>query len=257
MTPAREPRELVHSFAGAADEYERGRPGWPEEAIAHVGAELRLTEHACVLDLGAGTGKLTRTLVERFDRVLAVEPLGSLRRRLEQIAPSAEVIGATAERIPLPGGSVDAVFAGEAFHWFEGERAIAEIERVLRPRGGLALLWNVLQGTAPPLRPDLSELLGRLRMRAKPAHARYASYAWKRAFEHGSFDQLQQAEFENVIELDRDGLLAYVASQSFVAVLSRPERAAFLDDLRGQIPDGVYRVVFRTDVYWTRRVGAP
>jgi SAM-dependent methyltransferase len=249
------PRELAGSFGGAADDYERGRPGWPKEAVDHLVAQLGLGPRASVLDLGAGTGKLTRMLVERFSRVVAVEPLESLRDRLETLAPRAEALAGMAERIPLRDGSVDAVFSGEAFHWFDGRRALAEIARVLRGPGRLALLWNVPQGTEPPLPAEVSELLERLRLEAKPTATRYGSYEWKGAFSGAPFEELREARFEHAIDLDRGGLLAYAASQSYVAVLPEERRAAVLDELRSRVDDRVHRVLFRTDVYWTRLAG--
>ena len=249
------PGELAGSFGGAADAYERGRPGWPEEAVAHLVAQLGLEPQASVLDLGAGTGKLTRMITARFSRAVAVEPLDSLRRRLEALVPTADVLAGAAERIPLPDGSVDAVFVGEAFHWFDGRRALAEIARVLRGPSGLALLWNVKQGTEPPLPNEVPELLERLRLRAKPPRTRYGSYEWKLAFERAPFEELREKSFVHEIELDREGLLANAASQSFVAVLPAAERTAVLAELRSRIVDRVYRVRFRMDAYWTRLGG--
>ena len=115
------------------DDYERGRPGWPREAVELAG----LPSSATVLDLGAGTGKLTRELVAAFDRVVAVEPADPMRARLAEISPEAEALAGTAQEIPLSDRSVDAIFAAEAFHWFHDDRALAEIERVLRPGAAL------------------------------------------------------------------------------------------------------------------------
>jgi SAM-dependent methyltransferase len=256
VTQAHSPGELACSFGGAADDYERGRPGWPEAAIGHLVAQLGLEPEASVLDLGAGTGKLTRMLAERFSHVVAVEPLDSLRRRLDALAPRAEALAGTAEQMPLPDASVDAVFVGEAFHWFDGKRALAEIGRVLRGPSALALLWNVPRGTEPPLPAEVPELLDRLRLEAKPPRARYESYAWKWAFERAPFEALREARFAHAIELDPDGLLAYASSQSYVAVLPAGDRAAVLDELRSRIDDRLYRVRFRTDAYWTRLIQA-
>jgi SAM-dependent methyltransferase len=255
MTHSYAPAALACSFGGAAEEYERGRPGWPEGTVTYLAAQLALERQSCLLDLGAGTGKLTRMLAERFSRVVAVEPLESLRRRLAAVAPAADALAGTAERIPLPDGSVDAVFVGEAFHWFDGERALAEIARVLRGPSGLALLWNVPLGTEPPLPPEVPELLERLRLQAKPPRTRYGSYEWKRAFERTAFGELRERSFTHEVELDRDGLVANAASQSFVAVLPQEERTAVLAELRSLIGEGVYRFSFRTDAYWTRLGG--
>src|SRR5687767_12877437 len=123
--------------AGSGDrwpeDYERGRPGWPREVVDGPG----LPPTATVLELGAGTGKLTRLLVSRFGRVLAVEPAEPMRRLLVALCPEAEPLAGTAQEVPLAETSVDAVFAAEAFHWFDDARSLAEIQRVLRPRGAL------------------------------------------------------------------------------------------------------------------------
>jgi len=110
--------ELALSFGRAAADYERGRPDWPDEGIDHAIDQLGLTADATVLDLAAGTGKLARKLVPRFHRVIAVEPDDAMRELLETIVPEADVLRGTAREIPLRAGEVDAVFIGEAFHWF-------------------------------------------------------------------------------------------------------------------------------------------
>src|SRR3954470_5113900 len=130
-------------FARAATSYDRGRPGYPDEAIDRVWEGLRLDGRAEVLDLAAGTGKLTRALLPRAARVIAVEPLREMRAALAVALPEVAAVDATAEQLPLEDGAVDAVGVGEAFHWFANEHALAEIARVLRPGGGPAMLWNV------------------------------------------------------------------------------------------------------------------
>jgi ubiquinone/menaquinone biosynthesis C-methylase UbiE len=128
----------ARAFGGQADAYERGRPGWPEDAVATLLGRWGARQ---VLDLAAGTGKLTRLLVPHAE-VTAIEPVDGMRAVLEQQVPGAHVLAGTAEEIPLPDESVDAVFAAEAFHWFDLERAPAEIARVLRAGGHLAVLFN-------------------------------------------------------------------------------------------------------------------
>src|SRR6266516_2317387 len=137
------------------EDYERGRPGWPPEVVDIPG----LPSAATVLELGAGTGKLTRLLVSRFGRVVAVEPAEAMRRRLVAFSPEAEVLAGSAEAIPLADASVDAVFAAEAFHRFDGERAVAEIARVLRPQRALVLMWNLPAGPTEPSIEAVEQLL--------------------------------------------------------------------------------------------------
>ena len=131
------------AFGRTAREYELGRPLWPEELLDSVIAELDLEADATVLDLGAGTGKLTRSLVPRFAHVYAVEPDEAMLAVLEEVVSGAEARRGSAEAIPLEDDEVDAVFSGEAFHWFATPEALAEIVRILRPRGALAVFWNI------------------------------------------------------------------------------------------------------------------
>src|SRR5437764_7040473 len=129
-------REL--SFDSVADEYERTRPTYP----AAVLDPLPLDADTAVLDLGAGTGKLTRVLSERYRDVTAVEPLENMRAMLERSVPGVIALAGSAERIPLDDGSVEGVFAAQAFHWFDKPVALPEIARVLRPGGVFAIIWN-------------------------------------------------------------------------------------------------------------------
>jgi SAM-dependent methyltransferase len=131
-------RELSRSFGSAAAAYERGRPSYPPEAIDWLlppGAQT-------VLDLGAGTGKLTTRLVERGLDVVAVDPLAEMLEVLSAALPDTPALLGTAEEIPLADNSVDAVLVAQAWHWVDPERAIPEVARVLRPGGRLGLVWN-------------------------------------------------------------------------------------------------------------------
>lgn len=131
-------QQLAKSFENIGEEYDRFRPGFPDT----VAEEIIPTRVACVLDLGAGTGKFTERLVSHADRVIAVEPSVAMLDVLRAKLPEVEAIVAGAESIPLADASIDAVTVAQAFHWFDREPACAEIARVLVPRGVLGLLWN-------------------------------------------------------------------------------------------------------------------
>src|SRR4051812_6029029 len=151
----------ARGFSQAADAYERGRPDYPAAAIDRIVTDLALGPGRRVLDLAAGTGKLTRLLVSTGADIVAVEPVAEMRRLLGAAVPTAEVLEGVAESIPLPNESVDAVVVGQAFHWFDAIRAISEIHRVLRPGGRLAMVWNVRDASVPWVR-RLDEVIDRL-----------------------------------------------------------------------------------------------
>jgi SAM-dependent methyltransferase len=151
--------DRARSFESVAAEYERHRPEYPEEAVRWAAEQLGLAPGARVLDVGAGTGKLTRGLVAVDFEVVAVEPGAAMLAQLRVAVPEAEALEGPAEAIPLPDGSVQAAFAGQAFHWFDGPRALPELHRVIKRGGGLVLLWNWWD-ERDPLQRELGELIG-------------------------------------------------------------------------------------------------
>ncbi len=213
-----------------------------------------------MLELGAGTGKLTRLLVSTFGRVVAVEPAEAMRRLLAAFCPEAEVLVGSGEDIPLADASVDAVFAAEAFHWFDGERALAEIARVLRPRGALVVMWNLPAGPTEPSIAAVEHLLeergpSRDELGVDPLDlntSRYASGEWRRALAASPFDELQEARLPNPQTLDREGLVAFFASMGWIADLPDADRLPLLDEVRSLLDAAEYRRSWETHVYWTR-----
>jgi SAM-dependent methyltransferase len=248
----------VGSGEGWPEDYERGRPGWPREVVDIPG----IPPDATVLDLGAGTGKLTRLLVAAFARVVAVEPQDGMRRVLERLTPEAETFGGTADQIPLPDASVEAVFVAQAFHWFDNERALAEIARVLRPQGALVLLWNVPAGPWEPAITDVEQLL----LQSAPDEAevgydpldlsrQHASGEWRHAFAGSPFDELEEARLANPQVLDRAGLVAYFASMGWIADLPDAIRVPLLEEVGSRLEAPEYRRLWETHAYWTRLSG--
>jgi SAM-dependent methyltransferase len=215
-------------FDRAADAYEQGRPGYPQEAVEWLTRKLGLAAgSSVVVDLAAGTGKLTRELVLTGARVIAVEPLAAMRAQLTESCPQAEVVDGTAEELPLPAASADAVTVAQAFHWFDGERALAESDRVLRPTGKLALVYN-LRDMRQPLQNELEKLLGPHRG-TTPSHRGH----WRDAFTATGLFQLASSKgFRQVQRLDSDGLVNWVGSISFVATLPDAERGRLLSEVR-------------------------
>jgi SAM-dependent methyltransferase len=203
-----------------------------------------------VLDLGAGTGKLTRLLVERFARVVAVEPEEAMRAL---IPAEAEALPGTAEEIPLEDHAVSAVFCGESFHWFHWPRAIPEIVRVLEPLGGLVLMWNRPSGglNSAEWPQGVSDALDRL-VDPSPPERRYQSFAWRDALAGSPFEDLRSAVVPNGGEIERAELLARIASWSRVATLLDGEREAFLAEVAGHLTEPSYRATLETHLYWTR-----
>jgi ubiquinone/menaquinone biosynthesis C-methylase UbiE len=205
----------------AADVYERGRPDYPAAAIARIVEKLDLRPGRTVLDLAAGTGKLTRLLLPSGANVVAVEPLREMRAELERRVPAVAVLAGTAERIPLADGWVNAVTVAAAFHWFEADRALREIHRVLKPGGGLALVWNA-RDERDPLQAALSEVIAPL-VGDTP---RRTQRDWKTMLaESGLFERCERKLFSHEQLLDEQGVVDRVASISFVGTASPAVRS--------------------------------
>jgi len=245
--------ELQHpqsrSFELVADVYERARPEYPADAIAWLARELDLREGRTVLDLGAGTGKLTRALVPTGAHVIAVEPGEAMLAELRRVVPGVEAVIGAAEAIPLDDRSVDAVTVGQAFHWFRHDEALPELHRVLRPAGAVALIWNS-RDQEHPLQRELSELIRPLMPPNRPPVGHSAG-----ALERSDlFGPVQEHSFSFVQRLDADAFADRVASISFVAAAPPDVRAELDRKLRERVAEqgGSVDLHYVTEVYVSR-----
>lgn len=232
--------EEALSFGSVADAYDRGRPTYPAEAVSWLVDGEALT----VLELGAGTGKLTAELVEQGHAVYATEPDERMHEVLVERVPGCSAKVAGAEEIPANDRSVDVVVAAQAFHWFDHERALAEMARVLKPGGHVALAWNVFDRRIPWVR-RLADLIGE--------HGD-SSASHSVLEESDLFDEVERKDFAHWQDVDRESLVDIVASRSYVAVLPGHEREAVLDAVRalydeyGRGHDGM-QLPYRTECF--------
>lgn len=241
------------AFGRTAREYELGRPEWPEELLDRVIDKLGLGSDAPVLDLGAGTGKLTRLLVPRFARVVAVEPDDAMSKVLEEVVPGAESRAGSAEAIPLGDGEVEAAFSGEAFHWFASRKTVAELARVLRPGGVLAIFWNLFVDADPTLDDEAEAVLEDAIARGgAPGLPRVLSGQWREPLAESRFGELQEDELVREVVTDREAWIANMLSVSSIAHQPDEDRARLAERLRGLVPPGEMRRRYRTVAYWTR-----
>jgi SAM-dependent methyltransferase len=236
--------ELRLSFGNLAETYDRVRPPYSELLLDRAQELLELVPGSRILDLGAGTGRVTRQLARRYEHVVAVEPDERMR------ALHGAAIAGRAEAIPLEDTSVDAVFVGEAFHWFDAESAIRELARVLRPRGGLAILWTHWWETEPPLPDEVLQALREPWLRSQSQR----EPPWDAAFDDSPFEPLQVERDTGEITLGADELLTLYSTTSALATLPADER----DELFGRVRPllaGPYRLPLEHDLRWTRLAG--
>ncbi len=237
------PRRLT--FGAHADAYERARPEWPEEAARWLvpdGAQL-------VVEVGAGTGKLTQALAHVAPRVLAVEPDARMLARLRE--RGLDGVEGSAEAIPVGNGQADVVVAGSSLHWFDLDAALPELHRVLRPGGRLAFGWNHRDARAPEIR-RMSELITAVHVGGQS----WRSRDWAAAVTGGGlFRDVEHAEFPFVLELPRDALEDHLLSYSGIALLPDDERDRLISQIGDVLKGDPLRLPFVVDAYRAVRVG--
>jgi ubiquinone/menaquinone biosynthesis C-methylase UbiE len=242
--------QRASSFGSRAAEYAEHRPDYPREAI-EWGLSGAAGTPRRVLDLGAGTGKLTLGLVELGLDVTAVEPDPEMRAELERLVPSATSLAGQAERIPLLAAGVDAVFVGQAFHWFDVPAAMTEIARVLRPGGVLVPMWNYEDESVPWV-AEFGKL-GRTGV----------SRAWtdgnQEPATHAAFDPFESQTFHHVQRRTAESLVETIATHSHMIVADPADAAAGLAEIRQFLAanphtaSGEFELPLRTWVFRARR----
>jgi SAM-dependent methyltransferase len=207
----------ARSFGSVAEAYERGRPTYPRAAASWLAG----SEPVTVLEVGAGTGKLTEALLDVGHEVHATDPDDAMLARLRARLPDVPTSVAAAEELPAADASYDVVVAGQAFHWFDHERALAEFARVLRPGGRLALVWNERDERIPWVR-KLGALIGSPERHTDPTEVMEQS---------GHFGVVEHASFKHRQLIDRASVQDLVLSRSNVAVLDEAGRRAKLAEV--------------------------
>lgn len=226
---------LAERFASVAGAYERGRPEYPPGVIGALAAELRLALGAPVLDLAAGTGKLSRALLAGGLDVVAVEPLASLREVLAKSIDADRVRDGLAEAIPLADASVDAVTVADAFHWFDRAAALAEIRRVLRPGGGLAVLTTIPDWSGATWAHELGTLMESLR----PEHPHFDGPPWQDAVRAvGGWTAPREIRVTTFQPARPERIVDHLASISWIAAMPEPDRLRTVEQIRALVDAG-------------------
>jgi len=224
----------ARAFEDVAANYERGRPGYPVELSEWMSARGLLGLGRVAIDLGAGTGKLTRLLVDTGARVIAVEPIATMRAELERILPETESLKGTGEHIPTDDGIADVVSAAMAFHWFANDAALAEIARVLRPNGEFVVVTSDYERSTP-----LQQRIVDMRAAAQRAlTTSMGTPGWREVLDSSPrFAFAEEVSFRNEIFLDLEGLFDRLRSNSSIASLPSVEREKIFAELETMVED--------------------
>lgn len=249
------PEVAARGFDGSAEQYERFRPGYPADAIGWLVAACRIGPTARVCDLGAGTGKVARLLTPTGADVVAVEPLDGMVRVLRRELPDVPAVTGVAEAIPLADGSCTAVTAGQALHWFDLDRALPELHRVLEPGGRVGLLWNGWDDRVPWVR-DVRDIVAEAGASEQWLKGHLDDRWLHDAFGASArFGALTQRTFHTEVEADPASVVERIATTSHIAMKADDERAEVLASVRRAVEAGAdggatLRFPYRVDAYW-------
>jgi ubiquinone/menaquinone biosynthesis C-methylase UbiE len=244
----------AQGFEQAATAYEQARPTYPNEVIDLIKSLHNKPD--TIIDLGAGTGKLTRLLGPLGAReIIAIEPVLSMRENLKKIPIITKVIDGTAEHIPFEDNTIDIIICAQAFHWFANHRALAELHRVLKPNGLLILIWNAPDHTRDEWAENIRNYVDSFRQDDTP---RYKTMEWKNAFDNQNFfSSAQHKQFTHKQRVTRDLIMNRFLSISFVAALPAEQKTKLIDEVRKMLDNTEeirdvqeFDQCLVTDVYW-------
>jgi SAM-dependent methyltransferase len=253
-------RTAANGFEAACDSYQRSRPDYPLAVIDLICTTNTDMQNKTIVDLAAGTGKLTRLLsLTGAKKNIAFEPVKGMREKLYSI-PDITVVNGIAEDIPIEDEGVDIVTVGQAFHWFNGQQALKEIYRILKPSGKLYLFWQLRDVERCPWLGMMNKIIDQWQ---PLGHPHYQTMKWQDAFNNTSsiFSPLiyEQVSHEQYVAIDI--LLDRILSSSFISCLSEDDRRIALDDVITMInhhPETVGRtellVPYQTHIYWCERL---
>jgi len=246
-----------HGFGSEAETYERVRPGYPPELVEWLAEHLRIRPGTTVLDVAAGTGKLTRVLPAFGATVFAAEPVAGMRAVLRRVLPDDPVVAATAEFLAFADGAFDAATVAQAFHWFDIDVAARELARVLRSGGRLGLVWNA-RDRGVDWADEVWSIMDRVEK-----HAPWSGHEqWRDTIAAGlpGFAPTHAATFHHAVSSTADDVVDRIASVSHVAVLPPEARAGVLDEVRRLLAShpqtagtDTVQMPYRVDAYWCER----
>jgi SAM-dependent methyltransferase len=252
------PEVAARGFDATADQYERFRPGYPPDAIGWLVASCRIGPTATVCDLGAGTGKVTRLLTPTGASVLAVEPLDGMVTVLRRELPEVPAAVGVAEAMPLADGSCTAITAGQALHWFDLDRALPELQRVLEPSGRLGLLWNGWDNSVGWVH-EVREIVANAGASEQWLKGHLGDEWLHDAFDATpAFGALHQQTFRHEVEADPASVVERIATTSHIAMKPVAERDDVLAAVRAAVEAGAddagkLRFPYKVDAYWSER----